>query len=113
MKAVPRLVVTKVRLHQRTVAAVQTGLGRLLAPVLRNVRLVATLLDPRAGTVTSFNVIVSLSAVIGFHLHRPTVIPKVARVSVMLAERGTFLVSIRRGPNGAFVDFPSLTCCAV
>ena len=29
-----------------------------------------------------------LSAVIGLHLHRPTVIPKVAGVSVMLAERG-------------------------
>ena len=27
---------------------------------------------PRAGTETSFNVIESLSAVIGFHLHRPT-----------------------------------------
>ena len=43
---------------------------------------------PRAGTETSFNVIESLSAVIGFHLHRPTEIPKVAGVSVMLAERG-------------------------
>ena len=42
---------------------------------------------PRAGTETSFNVIESLSAVIGFHLHRPTEIPKVAGVSVMLAER--------------------------
>ena len=43
---------------------------------------------PRAGTETSFNVIESLSAVIGFHLRRPTEIPKVAGVSVMLAERG-------------------------
>ena len=43
---------------------------------------------PRAGKVISFNVIESLSAVIGFHLHRPTVIPKDAGVSVMLAERG-------------------------
>ena len=42
---------------------------------------------PRAGRQTSFNVIESLSAVIGLHLHRPTVIPKVAGVSVMLAER--------------------------
>ena len=33
------------------------------------------------------NVIESLSAVIGFHLHRPTEIPRVAGVSVMLAER--------------------------
>ena len=44
--------------------------------------------SPRAGTETSFNVIESLSAVIGFHLRRPTEIPKVAGVSVMLAERG-------------------------
>ena len=36
---------------------------------------------PRAGTETSFNVIESLSAVIGVHLHRPTEIPKVAGVS--------------------------------
>ena len=43
---------------------------------------------PRAGAETSFNVIESLSAVIGFHLHRPTEILKVAGVSVMLAERG-------------------------
>ena len=43
---------------------------------------------PRAGTETSFNVIEFLSAIIGFHLHRPTEIPKVAGVSVMLAERG-------------------------
>ena len=35
----------------------------------------------------SCNVIESLSAVIGFHLHRPTEIPRVAGVSVMLAER--------------------------
>ena len=35
---------------------------------------------------TSFNVIESLS-VIGLHLHRPTVVPKVAGVSVMLAQR--------------------------
>ena len=40
------------------------------------------------GTELSFNVIGSLSAVIGVHLHRPTVIPKDAGVSVMLAERG-------------------------
>ena len=39
------------------------------------------------GTELSFNVIGSLSAVIGVHLHRPTVIPKDAGVSVMLAER--------------------------
>ena len=43
---------------------------------------------PRAGRETSFNVIASLSTVISLHLHRPTVIPKVAGVSVMLAERG-------------------------
>ena len=49
--------------------------------------LVATFLAPRAGTVLSLNVIGSLSAVIGVCLHRPTVIPKVAGVSVMLAER--------------------------
>ena len=42
---------------------------------------------PRAGRATSFNIIESLSAVIGLHLHRPTVIPKVAGVSGMLAER--------------------------
>ena len=42
---------------------------------------------PRAGTETSFNVIESLSAVIGLDLRRPTEIPKVAGVSVMLAER--------------------------
>ena len=36
----------------------------------------------------TFNGITSPSAVIGLHLHRPTVIPKVAGVSVMLAERG-------------------------
>ena len=44
-------------------------------------------LTSRAGTETSFNGIESLSAVIGFHLRRPTEIPKVAGVSVMLAER--------------------------
>ena len=42
---------------------------------------------PRAGAPISCNVIDSLSAVIGIHLHRPTVIPSGAGVSVMLAER--------------------------
>ena len=46
---------------------------------------------PRAGRETSFNVIASLSTVISLHLHRPTVIPKVAGVSVMLAERAGVL----------------------
>ena len=42
---------------------------------------------PRAGAPISCNVIDSLSADIGFHLHRPTVIPSGAGVSVRLAER--------------------------
>ena len=52
----------------------------------------------RAGTETSFNVIESLSAVIGFHLRRPTEIPKVAGVSVMFAERaGAVVTGARSG----------------
>ena len=51
--------------------------------------LVATLLDPQGW---NGNLIQSLSAVIGFHLHRPTEIPKVAGVSVMLAERDTHIL---------------------
>ena len=43
---------------------------------------------PRARAPTSFSVIDSLSVTIGSHLHRPTVIPRGAGVSVMLAERG-------------------------
>ena len=39
MKAVPRLVVAKVRLHQGSITVFQTGLGRLLAAVRRDVRL--------------------------------------------------------------------------
>ena len=42
---------------------------------------------PRAGASISCNVIDSLSAVIGIHLHRPTVISRGAGVSVRLAER--------------------------
>ena len=42
---------------------------------------------PRARALISFNVIDSLAVIIGAHLHRPTVIPKDAGVSVMLAER--------------------------
>ena len=54
---------------------------------------VGTKRNARAGTETSFNVIESLSAVIGFHLHRPTEITKVAGVSVMLAERAVVRVA--------------------
>ena len=60
--------------------------GRSGAPALGASSLRSS--TPRAGTETSFNVIESLSAVIGFHLHRPTEITKVAGVSVTLAERG-------------------------
>ena len=63
-----------------------SGVGRAwLAPALgASSRRSST---PRAGAPISCNVIDSLSAVIGIHLHRPTVIPSGAGVSVRLAER--------------------------
>ena len=42
---------------------------------------------PRADASASFHLIGSLSALIGSHLNRPSLIPRVAAVSTMLAER--------------------------
>ena len=68
--------------------AATSGSGAGLAPLARALG-VSSLRSstPRARASTSFNVIDSLSVTIGSHLHRPTVIPRGAGVSSMLAER--------------------------
>ena len=69
--------------------ATTSGSGAGLVPLARALG-VSSLRSstPRARAPTSFNVIDSLSVTIGSHLHRPTVIPRGAGVSSMLAERG-------------------------
>ena len=68
--------------------ATTSGSGAGFAPLARALG-VSSLRSstPRARAPTSFSVIDSLSVTIGSHLHRPTVIPRGAGVSVMLAER--------------------------
>ena len=53
--------------------------------------------NPRTSACASFPVIESLSSLIAIHLHRPPLIPGVAAVSTMLAERVTVCLRAASG----------------